>query len=88
MPFGQDGVGLFALVVCIEPSRRLRQKECEQGDQTGEKELQPDGDEPRVVALDVETTTDGPRRQDRAHQPGAVAKTTDDTTILGDEPSQ
>lgn len=74
---------LLTLVTGEEPSWRFRDKQAEKDDQTREKHLQPDGEDPRVVTLDVKSATSDTRRQDSTGKPGGVAKTSDNTTVLG-----
>lgn len=74
---------LLTLVTGEEPSRRFRDKQAEKDDQTGEEHLEPDWEDPRVVTLDVKSTTSDAGRQDGTGKPGGVAKTSDNTTVLG-----
>lgn len=83
MPFGEDGVCLLTLVASEEPSGRLGDKHAETDDETRENHLEPDGDDPRVVALNLKGPTSCTGSQDGASKPSGVAETGDDTTVFG-----
>jgi hypothetical protein len=83
MPGGELVNGLLGLAASVEPSGALGDEEAEEGDQARENHLQPDRDQPRGVALDIQAATGGARGQDGTNKPGGVAKTGDHTTITG-----
>lgn len=57
VPLGEQTDGGLALALGVEPSWRLRKKKGKDTDQAREDHLEPDRDQPGVVALDVQTAT-------------------------------
>jgi len=51
---GEEGLGFFGLAVGIVPSWRFWEEPDEEEDETGEHELEPDGDEPGDVTSHVD----------------------------------
>ena len=83
VPFGQKRSCLLTFAMGKEPSRRLGQEQGKQGNDSGEEKLKPERDQPRVVALDLQTSSSSTGSQDGSNQPSGVAKTSDDTTLHG-----
>lgn len=83
VPLGENVQCRLAFAIGIQPTWRLRDEESAEDDETGEEELEPDGKQPRGVALEVQSTTSCTGGKNGTNQPGGVAKTGDDTTIAG-----
>jgi hypothetical protein len=83
MPFGQSVDGRVSLATCVQPPWTFRDEEGEEDDQAGEHHLEPDREQPRIVAFDIQATSSGTRGQNGADEPGGVAKTSDHATISG-----
>ena len=69
---GEDGLGLLLLAVDIQPSGRLGKPEAENGDETGEKGLEPGDQTPGVVAANVEGASSRSGRNDGSTKPKGV----------------
>lgn len=78
MVFGKNSLGLFALVVDVEPTRRLGDEPSEEDNQAGEEHLKVDGDGPADVAIKRDSTSDGTGGQDGAGKPKGVAVRSED----------
>lgn len=83
VPFGEQTDGGLAPALGVEPPRRFRDEKSKDADQPGEDHLEPDGDQPGVVVVDVQASTGDARRQDGPREPGGVAEARHDGPVLG-----
>lgn len=85
---GEDGLGLLALVVDVQPTWRLGNEPREKDDQAGEEHLQVHRNGPANVAFESDSTADGAGCQDGASEPEGVAVRSDDATCMKSEELQ
>ena len=83
VPCGELLNGFLGLATGVKPSGTLGEEEGKHYDKSREDHLKPNGNQPGVVALDIETAAGGARSQDGANKPGSVAETSDNATESG-----